>query len=167
MVHKIIQHFSHVQIFKNFAAVANGSYIYYWQSKGLYDARIGSITVSNCSVTPNLNYYGNKTRVGFYGNYLKQDKIISNHEKVVNILVVYEIIRVVNISKYSSNDNYPTLENALFGAVNLTKNADFNKCKYCKYGIGFDRKSSFSHPPVKRWLKCNNSYSRYEFINKD
>ena len=112
----------------------------------MYDERIGSITASNCSVTPNLNYYGNKTRVEFHGNCLKQDKIIFNHEKVVNIFVVYEIIRVVNISKYSSNDNYPTLENALFGAVSLTKNADFNKCKYCKYGIGFDRRSSFSHP---------------------
>ena len=110
----------------------------------MYDKRIGSITASNCGVTPNLNYYGNKTRVEFYGNCLKQDKIIFNHEKVGNIFVVYEIIRV--ISKYSSNDNYPALENALFRAVSLTKNADFNKCKYCKYVIGFDRRSGFSHP---------------------
>ena len=75
----------------------------------MYDERIGSITASNCSVTPNLNYYGNKTRVEFYGNCLKQDKIIFNHEKVVNIFVVYEIIRVVNNIKKISNDKYTTI----------------------------------------------------------
>ena len=67
-----------------------------------------------------------------------------NHEKVVNIYTVYEIIKVTNISKYNSNGNYPTLENALFGGVNLTKNADIDKYKYSGYGIGFDRRSSSS-----------------------
>ena len=67
-----------------------------------------------------------------------------NHEKVVNIYTVYEIIKVTNISKYNSNDNYPTLENSLFGGVNLTKNADIDKYKYSGYGIGFDRRSSLS-----------------------
>ena len=33
--------------------------------------------------------------------------------------------------------NYPTLENCLFGAVSLTKNADININKYSGYGIGF------------------------------
>ena len=32
----------------------------------------------------------------------------------------------------------------LFGAVTLTKNADIGKYKYSGYGIGFDRRSSFS-----------------------
>ena len=38
------------------------------------------------------------------------------------------------------------LENCLFGAVKLTKNADISKYKYSRYGIGFDVKGSFSHP---------------------
>ena len=38
------------------------------------------------------------------------------------------------------------LENALFGAVSLTKNVDIDKYKYSGYGIGFDKRSSFSHP---------------------
>ena len=38
--------------FKIIAGVGNGSYIYYWQSKGFFDERINSITVSNYSVTP-------------------------------------------------------------------------------------------------------------------
>ena len=34
----------------------------------------------------------------------------------------------------------------LFGAVTLTKNADIDKYGNSGYGIGFDRKSSFSFP---------------------
>ena len=34
----------------------------------------------------------------------------------------------------------------MFGAVTLTKNADIEKYKYSGYGIGFDRRSSFSFP---------------------
>ena len=46
---------------------------------------VNSIKASNHSITPNLDYYGTKTRVEFNGNYLKQDKITFNHGKVVNI----------------------------------------------------------------------------------
>ena len=37
-------------------------------------------------------------------------------------------------------------ENSLFGEVKLTKNADIGKYQHSGYGIGFDRKSSFSFP---------------------
>ena len=46
----------------------------------------------------------------------------------------------------SSHSDDPTLENFLFGAVRLTKNSAINKYQYSSYGIGFDRKSSFSFP---------------------
>ena len=36
--------------------------------------------------------------------------------------------------------------NCLFGAVTLTKNADIGKYGYSGYGIGFDRRGSFSFP---------------------
>ena len=36
------------------------------------------------------------------------------------------------------------MENYLFGAVKLTKNADIDKCKYSGYGIGFYRRGNFS-----------------------
>ena len=45
-----------------------------------------------------------------------------------------------------SNGSDPTLKNCLFGAVTLTKNADIDKYKYSGYGIGFDRRGSFSFP---------------------
>ena len=38
------------------------------------------------------------------------------------------------------------MENCLFGAVKLTKNADIDKYKYSGYGIGFDRRGAFSFP---------------------
>ena len=88
------------------------------------DERINSIKTSNHSITPNLDYYGTKTRVEFNGSCLKQDRIIFNHRKVVNIYIVYEIDKSINIS------NYQAPENCLFGAVALTKNADIDKYKY-------------------------------------
>ena len=51
---------------------------------------------------------------------------------------MYEINKHYNISVY------PTLENCLFGAVSLTKNADIDKYKYSGYDIGFDRHGEFS-----------------------
>ena len=132
--------------FEIIACVDNDNNIYYWQSKGLSDERISSVTVSNCIVNPDLSYYGTKIRVGFYEGCLKQGKVTFDHGKVVNICIVYEIVRIVNLSKHNSNDNYPILENALFGPVSLTKNVDIDKYKYSGYGIGFDRKGSFSFP---------------------
>ena len=44
-----------------------------------------------------------------------------------------------------SRNNYPTLKNC-FGAVTLTRSTDIDKYKYSGYGIGFDRRSSFSFP---------------------
>ena len=38
------------------------------------------------------------------------------------------------------------MENCLFGAVTLTKHVNIDKYGYSGYGIGFDRKESFSFP---------------------
>ena len=102
------------------------------------DKRRNSNTASNYTITPELSYYGTKTRVKFNGSCLKQDKVTYNHGAVVNIYIVYEI------SKNYSISSYPTLENCLFGAVRLTKNADIDQYKYSGYGIGFDRKGELS-----------------------
>ena len=40
----------------------------------------------------------------------------------------------------------PTFENCLFGAVTLTKHVNIDKYGYSGYGVGFDRKGSFSFP---------------------
>ena len=77
---------------------------------------IKSPSTSKNVLNPSLGFVGSKARVKFNGGCLKQEKIIFNHEKVVNIYIVYEIERSFNIS------SYPTLENCLFGAVKLTEN---------------------------------------------
>ena len=58
----------------------------------------------------------------------------------MNVYIVYEL------GASSSIDSDPALKNCLFGAVTLTKNADTEKYRYSAFGIGFDRRSSFSFP---------------------
>ena len=82
---------------------------------------------------------GTKIRVRFSGSLLKQDKITYTHGKIVNIYIVYEINK-----KDNTITSDPTLENSLFGAVTLTKNVNIDSYGYPGYGIGFDRKESFS-----------------------
>ena len=60
--------------------------------KGLSDEKINSIKRPNHSVTPNLDYYGTKTRVEFNGNCWNQDEVTFNHGKEVTIYIVYGII---------------------------------------------------------------------------
>ena len=87
-----------------------------------------------------IDYLGNKIRLKFNGHCLKQPKLSYTYGKTVNIYIVYELG-----ASNSFNDD-PTLKSSLFGAVRLTKNADIDKHQYSSYGIGFDRKSSFSFP---------------------
>ena len=101
------------------------------------DERINFITASNYSVTPFLDYHDTKTRVEINGSCLKQDKITYTHGKIVNIYIVYEISKSINISVYL------TLKKCLFGVVSLTKNADIDKHGYSRYAIGFDRRGCF------------------------
>ena len=111
-----------------------------WQSKGISNEIFKSPVLSDNTINPRLNYYGTKTRVQFTGSCLKQSDHISTHEKVVNIYIFYEL------GASTSHTSDPSIKNCLFGAVTLTKNADIEQYKYSGYGIGFDRRSSFSLP---------------------
>ena len=117
----------------------NPSIILSRKSKGLSDERIKAPTTSNKILNPLQNYVGTKARVRFTGACLKQEKITFSHGKIVNIYIVYEIEKSVNIS------SYPTLQNCLFGAVKITsKHVDVDQYKYSENGIGFDKKGSYS-----------------------
>ena len=107
---------------KGIARVSSGNYIYFLKSRGVSNEKINSNTASNHSITPELSYYGTKTRVNFDGSCLKQDKATYNHGTIVNIYIVYEISKNYNIS--------------------------INIIKYCGYGIGFNRKGEFSFDNV-------------------
>ena len=104
------------------------------------------------NLTPTIRYYyPTKIRAKFTGSYLKQQKIIYNHGKIVNIYIVYEL------GTSGSNNSDPTLKNCLFGAVTLTKNADINKYGYSGYGIGFDRKKEKDFS----WKRANTKARTY------
>ena len=109
-----------------------------WKSKGLPDETMKPPATSDNSLTPLIDYHGNKIRVKFIESCLKQSKISYTHRAMVNTYIVYEF------GASGSNDNDPTLKNCLFVAVTLTKNADIDKYGYSGYGIGFNRKSIFT-----------------------
>ena len=128
-------------MYRYFTLITNTDYISSWKSKGLSAESIKPPATSNNSLAPSLDYYGNKIRIKFSRSCLKQsNKILYTHEKIVNIYIVYEL------GASTSHSTDPTIKNCLFGAVILTKNADIEKYKHSGYGIGFDRRSSFSFP---------------------
>ena len=120
--------------------IANTDYISSWKFKGLSAESIKPFSTSDNSLIPAINYYGYNIRVKFTGSCLKKPKITYTHRKVVNIYIVYEL------SASTSHSDDPTLKKCLFGAVTLSKSADIDKYGYSGYGIGFDRRSSFSFP---------------------
>ena len=85
--------------------------------------KIGSTKTSNYDQSPRLVYDNAKIKLNCSGYLFKQDKITYSHRPIVNIYVVYRLAP-------KTNNSNVTLENCLFGAVNTTKNADINKCKY-------------------------------------
>ena len=63
------------------------------------------------------------------------------NKNVVNIYIVYKLDPIASI-----RDTSFTIQNALFGAMQITKNAtDNSKNNYKGYGICFDERSEFGH----------------------
>ena len=73
------------------------------------------------------------------GNHFQQNKEDMSNNTAVNIYCVYKLDSIS-----SSRDDTFTVQNALFGAVQVIKNADTSKYKYRGYGICFDEGGSFS-----------------------
>ena len=77
--------------------------------------------------------------INFNGHCLINNISVPN--KVVNLHISYKL------SPWLRNLNTGfTLNNGLFGSVNVTTNADLDKYIYSGYGIGFDSRSEFSLP---------------------
>ena len=110
-----------------------------WKSKGLSNESLEVISTSNSSLSPLVNNYIDRAKIKFRGSILQQKTIAYNHEKVVNIYVVYEITNV----KYNNN---PIQKNVLFETIKLTKNADIKKYKCSGNGSGFDSQIFYDHP---------------------
>ena len=113
-----------------------------WKSTGIFNY-LGNSNMNAVGDSGNdLPALKNDGRMYVYlrGNYFAQNKvIIPNNNNVINIYCVYELQPVT-----SSRDDTFTIKNALFGAMEITKNADTSKYKYKGYGICFDEGGTFS-----------------------
>ena len=72
------------------------------------------------------------------GCYFIQSKALKLNN-TVNIYIVYRL----NPISSTRNTDY-TIQNALFGAMKITKNIDYSKNNYTGYGLCFDEGGSFS-----------------------
>ena len=90
----------------------------------------------------------NDERMYFYlqGSHFQQNNVLTlnnDHvinKNVINIYIVYKLDPIASI-----RDTTFTIQNALFGAMQITKNADTSKYHYKGYGICFDESEQFSH----------------------
>ena len=92
-----------------------------WKSTGIRndssDSNMNAIADSGGHL-PNIKNDG-RIHVHLIGNHFQQNKvIIPNNNNAINIYCVYEIDSIA-----SSRDNSFTIQNALFGAMQITKNA--------------------------------------------
>ena len=113
-----------------------------WKPKNIYDPSHKNVlnSVRNIKlISPNIKNDGKGLHVFFSGNYFQQD-IIAIPNNVINIYCVYELDPI----DFSRN-NKLTIQNALFGAIEITKNANISKYKYKGYGICFDESEEFTH----------------------
>ena len=115
-----------------------------WKSTGIYNYSSDSNMNAFASAKSNLPNLKNDGRMHIHlsGNHFQQNKvIIPNNYNVININCVYELDPIV-----SSRDTSFTIQDALFGAMQITKNAsDNSKNNYKGYGICFDEGSQFGH----------------------
>ena len=118
-----------------------------WKSKNIYDPSIKNVLypVKNIKLlSPNIKNDSKGLHVFFNGgDYLHQD-ILAIPNNVINIYCVYKLDTI----DFSRNNEF-TIQNALFGAIEITKNANTSKYKYKGYGICFDESEEFTHVQKK------------------
>ena len=115
-----------------------------WKSTGIYNYSSDSNMNAFANAESNLPNLKNDGRIHVHlsGNHFQQNKvIIPNNNNTINIYCVYKLDPIA-----SSRDTSFTMQNALFGAMQITKNAtDNSKNNYKGYGICFDERSQFGH----------------------
>ena len=120
-----------------------------WKSTSIFNRSSNSkyFTSSNMNAvgdaSGNLPDLKNDGRMNVYlsGNHFQQNVAgVSNNGNVINIYCVYQIEPIA-----SSRDTTFTIQNALFGAMQITKNADTSKYDYKGYGTCFDEGGQFGH----------------------
>ena len=128
----------------SFGFTLNPKNISEWKSNGIYNHPSNSSMIAVANIKANLPNFKNDGRINVYlsVNHFQQNlKIFPNINNAVNIYCVYKLDPIA-----STRDTSYTIQNALFGAMQITKNAtDYDKNNYKGYGICFDERSQFSH----------------------
>ena len=148
---------------------ARGLFFYLQQSYLVYECKIDSFTFDNKKIlkwksTGIFNYsdyYSMKgiedtkkelprlkddEKMYFYlqgAHFQQTNVIITNNNNVINIYVAYKLDPIA-----STRDDTFTVQNALFGAMEITKNSDTSKYAYKGYGICFDEGGMFSEGSI-------------------
>ena len=88
-----------------------------------------------------------KMYVYLKGSRFQQNNVLTTNndhvinDNVVNIYIVYELDPIAT----SRDTTTFTIQNALLGAMQITKNTDISKYNYKGYGICFDGRKEFAH----------------------
>ena len=96
-----------------------------WKSPSIYNYSSGSNMNAFANAKNNLPNLKNDGRMHVYlsGNHFQQNKvIIPNNNNAINIYCVYKLDPIA-----STRDTSFTIQNALFGAMQITKNATDNR----------------------------------------
>ena len=150
---------------------ARGFFYYLQQSHLVYECKIDSFNSTNKKIlnwksTGTLHYIDNysmkniestKTKMIEFKNnermyvylqssHFQQNNVISliNNNNAINIYIVYKLDPISS----TRNTDY-TIQNALIGAMKITKNTDSSKNNYTGYGLCFDEGGEFGHTVKK------------------
>ena len=153
-------------------SIFRGFFFYLQKNHLLYECKVNSFIFNNKKISKwestgvfnSSDYYSmndientkkempilkNDERLYVYlkSNHFQQNNVLTSgndhviNTNVVNIYIVYKLDPLA-----STRDKSFTIQNALFGAMQITKNAtDNSKNNYKGYGICFDERSEFGH----------------------
>ena len=127
----------------------NNKKILKWKSAGIfnYSDYYSMKSIENTKKEMPISKNDERLYVYLQGNHFQQNNVLTSNndhvvnKNVVNIYIVYKLDPLV-----STRDTSFTIQNALFGAMQITKNVTDNSKNNCKgYGICFDEGSEFGH----------------------
>ena len=151
-----------------------GFYYYLQQSYLVYECKVDSFIFSNKKILKGKStgifnysdYYSmkdientkkelpifkndGKMYVYLQGSHFQQNNVLtSNNDHVINnnVINIYIVYKLDPIA--SKRDDTFTVQNALFGAIEITKNSDTSKYAYKGYGVCFDEGGMFSEGSI-------------------
>ena len=129
--------------------IFNNKRISKWESTGIFNSSdyYSMNDIENTKKEMPILKNDERFYVYLQGNHFQQNNVLTSNndhvinKNVVNIYIVYKLDSLA-----STRDKRFTIQNALFGAMQITKNAsDNSKNNYKGYGICFDERGDFGH----------------------